>query len=368
MSEPIRVLHIFKTLSPGGIETLVMNIYRAIDRDKIQFDFALTGGEKTFYDDEVLSLGGRIFYFDPKKSIERNLSEVFKTKGPFRVMHSHVYFYSGVVLRCAARYNIPVRIAHAHNTSFGQQYTIKRRIYEWLMRRWILRYATDMFGCSEDACRFVFGKNCMKDPRCRVLHNGFDVKAYSFNSEKRNTIREHYHIQETQLVVGHVGRFEIQKNHNQLIDIFAEIHAVRSDSVLLMVGRGTLMEEIKEKCERLGLLDSCRFAGAQKDTPSYYSAMDVFLFPSLYEGLGSVLIEAQANGLSVVTTKDLVPKDIDVTGRASFVALNAPAEKWAKEVLKAENEHRADRDKSVAIEDYDICNVTAILSDIYAGH
>lgn len=366
MSEPIRVLHIFKTLSPGGIETLVMNIYRALDRNLIQFDFALTGGEKTFYDDEVENLGGRIFYFDTSKSLMKNLTQILDQEGPFAALHSHVYFYSGAVLQNAHRHGIPVRIAHAHNTSFGQVYTVKRRAYEWLMRKLILKHATHLFGCSSAACEFVFGRGIMDDPRCRVVHNGFDVEAYRFDPEKRAVVRKMYGIRDDQLVVGHVGRFEEQKNHRQLVEQFAAILKREPEAMLLMVGRGSLMDEIKEKCSKLGILEHCIFAGAQKDTPSFYSAMDVFLFPSLYEGLGSVLIEAQANGLWVVTTKDLVPKDVDVSGRASFVELHSSAEKWANEVLKVMSDNY-DRSDIAFSEDYDVQNVAAFLSDVYKG-
>ena len=338
MSEPVRVLHIFGALNPGGVETFVMNLYRCIDRKKVQFDFALTEGKKSLFDEEVLSLGGRIFYFDTSKSMMQNLTRIFNHEGPFAAMHSHVYFYSGVVLQNAHCHGVPVRIAHAHNTSFGQVYTVKRRTYEWLMRKLILKHATHMFGCSVDACEFVFGLGCMADPRCRVVHNGFDVEAYRFDPEKRAETRARYGIRDDQFVVGHVGRFEDQKNHTQLVEQFVAIHKKDPKSVLLMVGRGSLMDSIKVKCEKLGIINSCIFAGAQKDTPSYYCAMDVFLFPSLYEGLGTVLIEAQANGLHVVTSKTVVPWDIDVTGHASFVPLEADGAVWADIVLKTSRE------------------------------
>lgn len=367
MSEPIRVLHIFGALNPGGVETFVMNLYRCVDREKVQFDFALSEGKKSFFDEEVLSLGGRIFYFDTSKSMMQNLSRIFETEGQFAAMHSHVYFYSGAVLQNAHRHGVPIRIAHAHNTSFGQVYTLKRRAYEWVMRKLILRHATHMFGCSVDACEFVFGPGCMNDPRCEVVHNGFDVEAYRFDPEKRAATRAQYGIRDDQLVVGHVGRFEDQKNHAQLVEQFAAIHQRDPNSVLLMVGRGSLMDSIKEKCAKLGILDSCIFAGAQKDTPSYYSAMDVFLFPSLYEGLGSVLIEAQANGLHVITSKTVVPWDIDVTGHASFVPLEADGTVWADAVLKTRRETDG-ASNLVVKQSYDMHRIAKQLLQIYQNN
>lgn len=365
MSEPIRVLHVFGALNPGGVETFVMNNYRAMDTNEVQFDFALTQGKKSFFDDEVLERGGRIFYFDTSKSMMANLTEIIENNGPFAAVHSHVYFYSGMVLKNAKAHNIPVRIAHAHNTSFGQVYTVKRRAYEWLMRKMILKNATDMFGCSSDACRFVFGDDIMSDPRCSVLCNGFDVEAYKFSEEKRKTIRAAYGI-EDKFVVGHVGRFEDQKNHRQLVEQFAAIKAKKDDAVLLCVGRGSLMGEIREKCEKLGVSDSVIFAGAQKDTPSYYSAMDVFLFPSLYEGLGSVLIEAQANGLHVITSKTVVPSDIDVTGHASFVPLEAENEEWAEVVLSVSPRETDGSSMLEVKKSYDINAIANRLCEIYS--
>lgn len=366
MSKPIRVLHIFGALNPGGVETLVMNIYRAIDTEKVQFDFALTQGVKSFFDDDVLQRGGRVFYFDQSRSIAGNLSEVMKNEGPFDAVHSHIYFYSGIVVLEAKRCGIPVRIAHAHNTSFGQVYTLKRRAYEWLMRKLILQNATHLLGCSTDACRFVFGDDCMNDPRCSVFYNAFDVEAFSFNAEKGRKIREQYGITD-KFVVGHVGRFETQKNHTQLVELFAAIHDKKQDSILLCVGRGSLMDEIRSKCESLGISDAVIFAGAQKDTPSYYSAMDVFLFPSLYEGLGSVLIEAQANGLFVVTSKDVVPADIDVTGNAAFVPLEASADEWAETVLSAKERESDNSSNQIVRRNYDVCTGADRLSRTYLG-
>lgn len=366
MSEPIRVLHVFGALNPGGVETLVMNLYRAIDTESIQFDFALTQGKKSLFDDEVLARGGRIYYFDTSKSLWSNLAEIFEKGKPFAAVHSHVYFYSGAVLLNAKRHGIPIRIAHAHNTSFGQVYSLRRRLYESLMRKLIWDNATDMLGCSKDANEFVFGEGCLDSPKCSVICNGFHVDNFKYDPAKGSEIRKLYGI-ENKYVVGHVGRIEDQKNHSQLVEQFAAVKKKRGDAVLLCVGRGSLMDEIRAKCETLGISDSVIFAGAQKDTPSYYSAMDVFLFPSLYEGLGSVLIEAQANGLYVVTSKDVVPNDIDVTGHAAFVPLEAAAETWAETVLSAPARETDGSSMPKVKELYDINIVAKKLCEIYCG-
>lgn len=362
---PIRVLHVFGALNPGGVETLVLNVYRCIDRSKIQFDFALTQGVKSLFDDEVLEMGGRPFYFDQTRSLISNLSEILENYGPFQAIHSHVYFYSGAILKTAVRYGVPVRIAHAHNTSFGQVYTWKRKAYEWLMRKLILRYSTVMLGCSTDACEYVFGDGCMSDPRCSILYNGFDVNSFRFCEEDRNIIRKKYNLSNS-LVVGHVGRFEDQKNHTQLVEQFAELHKIQPNTMLLLVGRGSLMDTVKRKCEQLGIINFVVFAGAQKKPAPYLSAMDVFLFPSLYEGLGSALIEAQANGLQVITSADVVPADINVTGNASFISLSEEPDVWAKKIQLSFGRKDPNIANAKVAEKYDIKRVTEKLADIYS--
>ena len=363
---PIRVLHVFGALNPGGVETLVLNVYRCIDRSKIQFDFALTQGVKSLFDDEVLEMGGRPFYFDQNRSIDSNLSDILENYGPFQAVHSHIYFYSGIILRNAARHGVPVRIAHAHNTSFGQIYTWKRKAYEWLMRRLILHYSTVLLGCSTDACEYVFGSGCMDDPRCSILYNGFDVNAFRFCEEDRNKIRQEYNLTNS-LVVGHVGRFEDQKNHMQLVEQFAALHKIQPDTMLLLVGRGSLIDTVRQKCETLGIKDFVVFAGAQKKPAPYLSAMDVFLFPSLYEGLGSALIEAQANGLYVITSADVVPADINVTGNAVFIPLTETPEVWAQEIQSHFGRKNPDIANSKVAEKYEIRVVMKKLASIYSS-
>lgn len=361
---PIRVLHVFGALNPGGVETLVLNVYRCIDRTQIQFDFALTQGVKSLFDDEVIELGGRPFYFDQERSMMANLSEILERYGPFQAVHSHVYFYSGAILQNAARHGIPIRIAHAHNTSFGQVYTFKRKAYEWLMRRMILHYSTILLGCSTDACDFVFGPGSMKDPRCNILYNGFDVKAFRFNEDDRSRIREQYNLA-NRYVVGHVGRFEDQKNHMQLVEQFAALHLIQPDTSLLLIGRGSLMEKVRNKCEQLGIADCVIFAGAQKNPAPFLSAMDVFLFPSLYEGLGSALIEAQANGLHVITSKNVVPKDIDITGNATFVSLADKPDVWASVIQAHFGRKDPDSANDMVCKKYEIRVITEQLLTIY---
>ena len=182
MSEPKRVLHVFAALDSGGVANFVMNAYRRIDRSKVQFDFALTSGQESMSDSEARSLGGRTFYFSPELSLCESLRRVLTEDGPFDAVHSHVFFYSGLVLKTAKRCGVPVRIAHAHNADTGEGSSLLRRAYRTAMRHLIRKNATLMLGCSEKACRYVFGERCMSDGRTLVMPDGIDCERFAFNA------------------------------------------------------------------------------------------------------------------------------------------------------------------------------------------
>lgn len=336
MSEPIRVLQVFAALDSGGVANFVMNTYRRIDREKIQYDFALTAGKKTLMDDEAEALGARIFYFDTEKSIEDNLKEILKNEGPFEVVHSHVFFYSGLVLHTAKKCGVSVRIAHAHNAHTGESASLVRKAYEAAMRHLIRANATVMLGCSEKACRYVFGENCMSDKRTMVMPDGIDCERFAFSEAMRKKVRSEYGL-ENKYVVGHVGHFNPAKNHEKILSVFAEVAKRRENAALLLVGDGELENDVRAKTEQLGLSDKVVFAGAHKDVENMYQAMDVFLFPSRYEGFGMAMIEAQAGGLACVAS-DVVPEDTNADGRAMYIPLEEKDEIWAEALLNRERE------------------------------
>lgn len=333
MNEPIRVLHVFAALDSGGVANFVMNTYRCIDRNKIQYDFALTGGEKSFMDDEAVSFGARLFYFGDGKSIEENLRAVLINEGPFEAIHSHVFFYSGLVLREARKCGVPVRIAHAHNAHTGESSSITRKAYEATMRYLINANATVMLGCSEKACRYVFGNSSMGDSRTAVLPDGIDCDRFAFDEETRKKVRSEYGL-EDRFVVGHVGHLNPAKNHEKIISVFAEFAKQRADAALMLVGDGELESKVRTKVSELFLDDKVVFAGAHTDVERMYQAMDVFIFPSRYEGFGMAMIEAQASGLACVAS-DVVPEDTNADGRAVYLPLSEPDEVWAAALLAA---------------------------------
>ena len=336
MSEPIRVLQVFAALDSGGVSNFVMNLYREMDTEQIQFDFAMTAGEKSLYDDEVLSRGGRIFYFDTTKDVTTNLRRILREEGPFQVVHSHVFFYSGLVLAEAKKAKVPIRIAHAHNAHTGESRSVPRIAYERGMQMLIRSNATHMLGCSEKACRYVFGDKIMKDPRAAVMPDGIDCDRFAFKPDVREAVRKEYGL-DGKFVIGHVGHFNPAKNHEKILFVFAEVCRRRDDAALLMVGDGELEQDVRNRVAELGLTDKVVFAGAHRDVERFYQAMDVFLFPSRYEGFGMAMIEAQCSGLACVAS-DVVPEETNADGRTRYLPLKAGDNIWAEAVLSQRRE------------------------------
>ena len=333
MKQPVRILQVFAALDSGGVSNYVMNLYREMDTEKIQFDFAMTAGEKSLYDEEVQTRGGRIFYFDTGKSLISNLRAVLREQGPFRAVHSHVFFYSGLVLAEARKARVPVRIAHAHNAHTGESRSPARLAYEAGMQGLIRLHATHLLGCSEKACRYVFGKGIMRDPRAAVMPDGIDCRRFAYNPMERDRIRKEYGLTD-RFVVGHVGHFNPAKNHEKILSVFREVCRRREDACLLLVGEGELEADVRNRAAAMGLTEKVVFAGAHKDVERYYQAMDVFLFPSRYEGFGMAMIEAQASGLACVAS-DVVPRETNADGRAVYLPLEAEDTLWAEHVLRA---------------------------------
>ena len=365
MSAPVRVLQVFAALDSGGVSNFVMNLYRETDTERIQFDFAVTAGEKALYDDEVLARGGRIFYFDTTQDVAVNLRRILREEGPFQAVHSHVFFYSGLVLAEARKAKVPVRIAHAHNAHTGEERSLPRLAYERGMQLLMRANATHLLGCSEKACRYVFGDRIMKDPRAVVLPDGIDCERFAFRPEVRQAVRREYGL-DGKFVVGHVGHFNPAKNHEKILSVFREICRRREDAALLLVGDGALEQDVRNRVAELGLTDKVVFAGAHRDVERFYQAMDVFLFPSRYEGFGMAMIEAQASGLKCVAS-DVVPEETNADGRAVYLPLDAGDAAWADAVLRGERsapEIALARVRRV----FDVRAVSAQLMKLYLGN
>ena len=235
-------------------------------------------------------------------------------------------------MKQAKKYEIKKRIIHAHNNQLMQ--TGKIRYFYLLMHEFwkynIDRYATDFWACSMLAGEFFYKKSILKNDRFKIINNAIEVQKYHRNPEIRKSVREQLNISDDCIVVGHVGRFQFQKNHELLVDIYNNFHKKHSNSKLLLVGQGVEEDNIKNKVKTLGLENDVIFMGARDDVHEIFQAMDVFVLPSRFEGLGIVLIEAQAAGLPCVTTKNKVPEIVNITGNVDFVDLDAPVEQWVE--------------------------------------
>jgi glycosyltransferase involved in cell wall biosynthesis len=307
----IRVLQILGAMNRAGGETWLMHTLRHLDRQQFHFTFFCYTGERGDYAPEAESLGSKIVLSSAKlksHSFARRFRQ-FIREGNFDIVHSHDLIVSGYFLKLAAREGAPVRIAHSHNTD--ADLSILRRIFWWLNKRWLRRYATHGLACSRAAARALYGPRWESDLRFRVLHYGVDIDAFKQKAD-RPVVRKEFAIPADAQVVGHVGKFYKQKNHRFIIQIAAEILKTQPNIYFLLVGEGPLRPEIESLARKKGIADRVVFAGSRPDVPRLMSgAMDAFVFPSLFEGLGLVLVEAQAAGLPCIIP-DRVPSEATV--------------------------------------------------------
>lgn len=327
--EPIRVLHVVTYMGRGGLETMLMNYYRKIDKDKIQFDFLVHRDFKADYDQEILSLGGKIYRLPTlnpiSKTYQDKLNLFFKQHREYKIVHSHLDCMAAIPLKAAKKNGIPVCIAHAHNSN---QTKDKKYFLKLLYKRSIPKYSDLLFACGEEAGKWMFGGK-----KFFVLNNAIDAAAYIYDKNKREKIRKAFRIDQKTLIVGHIGRFAPQKNHMMLIEIYNTIKKKVPNSKLLLVGIGDLMDKIKFEVACRGLQDDVIFAGLRSDVPELLQAMDVFIFPSINEGLPVSIIEAQAAGLPCVISNG-VPLECKKTDLIYQQRLKDSVNKWADAALK----------------------------------
>lgn len=340
MSETIRVLHVLGGVGLGGAESRIMDLYRQMDRNEIQFDFlvhssAMNRRKPEFYDEEILGLGGHIYVLPKFKvynylSYRKAVQDFFRQHHEFRVVQGHMTSTAGIYLPIAKKYGIPVTVAHARNAGVVKGL---KGIATRFFRRDLAQKADCCFACSKLAGEDVFGKAAMDAGRVKIIYNAIDAAKFTYDPKVRAQLRERLGLKE-ELVIGHVGRFNYQKNHPYLIDIFAKLCEIRQDAVLLMLGEGPDQESIREKCRLLGVEDKVRFLGNQRRPQDYYQAMDIFLLPSFFEGLPGVLVEAQAAGLKCFVS-DTVTREAAATDLVTYLSIEQPAETWAEQIAAA---------------------------------
>ena len=359
MCEPIRVLHVVTYMGRGGLETMIMNYYRNIDRSKVQFDFLTHRDERWDYDDEIEELGGKIYHlprlnpFSPKYL--KALDNFFKKHKEYNIVHCHQDCLSGIVLKYAKKNGVHFTIAHSHNANQNKDL---KYIIKLIAKRSIPKYTEYLFACGKEAGEWMFNTSDFT-----ILNNAIDTKRYIYNKEKSLEMKEKLDIK-GKFIIGHVGRFRPQKNHSFIIDIFKEVCEKESNSALLLVGDGPLEEDIKRKVDDLGLLDKVKFLGARNDVNDLMQCMDVFVLPSLYEGIPLTMIESQASGLDCIIS-DKVPKECIVTKNVKSISLEETPKYWANEIIKNKDKIRKSLSNEIQNAKFDIKSNAIWLQGFY---
>lgn len=298
----MRVAQVVGRMESGGVEAVVMNYYRAMEKEKVQFDFFVDETSSFPQRKELEQLGAGIYLVPPyTKPVQfhKALYKQFKASG-YKIVHAHINTMNVFPLFAAWRAKVPVRICHNHSTAhWGEG---KKTLLKYLLRPFNKIFATDYFACGEQAGRWMYGNQCFDAGKVRIMPNAIDTQKFAYDPEARACLREELGIPQDAFVVGHVGRFMYQKNHAFLVSVFAELLKQKPDAYLLLVGEGELEETIRQKVQILGIKEQVIFTGTRPDVNKLYSAMDVFCLPSFYEGLPVVLVEAQANGLPCVVS------------------------------------------------------------------
>jgi len=337
MGAPLRILHVVVNMNRGGAETLIMNLYRNINRAKIQFDF-LTFKPGVF-DTEIMNMGGkvhRIPYITDVGHIRfiRKLGQFFKRNQHYKVVHSHMDKMSGFILKYAEQARIPIRIAHSHNTESEGGFLA--RAYKWYGGSHILSSATHLYACSNKAAKWLFGN---KSTEAYILKNGIEIDKFTFSINVREKVRRELQLVEDTFVLGHVGRFSHQKNHLYLLDLFSAVTKKVSNTKLVLVGDGLLRDEIETKIKQLNLNDKVKLLGMRADTNRLLQAFDLFVFPSLHEGLPVTLIEAQGTGLPCLIS-NRITREVDMgTGLVHYLPLTDQAS-WINAIMRCKSETR----------------------------
>lgn len=355
----IRVLHVVPNMNAGGLETFIMNIYRNIDRNEIQFDFLEHYQEKSFYDDEINSLGGKIYHFSLRDDNNifkyiKSLISFFKYHKEYKVIHCHMESIGALLFIIAKFYGIKIRIGHAHTNSVSNN-----------LKGYIKRFTSSFFKYTTTinlACSELAGYYLFKNKKFTVIPNGIDFDKFAFNEQKREEIRIKYNLTNN-FVIGHVGRMDDAKNQLFLIDVFNEYLKYNNNSKLVLIGDGEYKAKIQTKIKKYGIENNVLLLGVKSNINEFLSAFDLFVFPSKFEGLGIALIESQINGLKTLTS-DNIPSNTNISNYIKYIPLNE--QDWLSEIIKVNK-----RDNKIIYnknkDNFNIKTVTDKLIKIYKG-
>lgn len=346
-----RVLIIGMNENPGGIESVIMNYYRNIDKSKLQFDF-LCNTNKIAYQEEIKELGGNIYTIPSKRKqytkYRQEIKRIFEenTSKYIAIWYNSCNLNNIDYLKYAKKYNIKHRIIHAHNSK-NMGTSLIEKLYNSFSHnknKYILdKYATDFWTCSEIAGQFFYKKNIRKSKNYKIINNAIDLSKFKYNEESRKVYRKNMNL-ENKIIIGNIGRLHFQKNQKFIIDIFSELCKKKDNFNLLLVGQGEDEEELKNKVKMLNLENRVSFLGVRKDVPDLLQTMDILLFPSIFEGLPVTLVEAEASGIDILTSIEAFPEETELSKIAERLSLNDKIDKWVEKLLLISSElHKNDR-------------------------
>lgn len=366
-NNPKKLLCLLSGMNAGGAETFLMKLYRQLDKSKYQMDFCVNVKEKCHYEDEICSLGGKMFRVPSKSEsvneFKKQLAHIVKENGYEYVLRITSSAMGFMDLKIAKKAGAKVCSARSSNSSDGGG--IKAFIAHRLGRFLYNKFVDVKFAPSNLAAEYTFGRKAVKNGQVSILHNAVDLKFFEYDITARESIRKEFGIEDGQIIIGHVGRFMKQKNHEFLIRVFKRICDERPNAKLMLVGKGELESEIKTQIKQLGIEDKVIFTGVRSDVPKILSAMDVFVFPSLYEGMPNTVIEAQATGLPCVIA-DTITREANITGLVKYLPLE-DIDNWAKETLESISENRVDTKADFINNGYNIESVVSKFTRLVFG-
>jgi glycosyltransferase involved in cell wall biosynthesis len=364
----MRVLHCIGSMDRGGAETWLMRVLQQVDRERYQLDFCCLSGRPGAYSDEIEVLGGNVHPCGLSRNLpvfDRQFSQIL-IKGKYDIVHSHVHFFSGYLLRQAYHAGIQGRIAHGHSTTDGRSPTLARRFYRAWMRQWIRRYANGGVAASTEAGVELFGVEEPPSPKWQIIYCGIDLEAFLDTRSPAKT-RADLGIAPDSLVVGHIGSFHQPKNHVFIVDLAQELIRCHPLACLLLVGDGPLRPGIEDRVRSLGLHQKVIFTGLRRDVPALLAAMDIFVMPSLFEGLPVAGLEAQAAGVPTFFADTITREAGVIPELVTYLPLTLSPQEWAHQVL-ARKQHRVDavlRRAAFEQRGFTIQASTAQLSSLY---
>lgn len=333
------------TENPGGVESFLINYFRHLNRDKIQFDFLNNFHIPMAYENEILSLGGRAFYITARsqnrKEYKRQLEDLFKKHASeWSAIWVNVCSLANIdYLKIAKKYGIEKRIIHSHNSQ-NMDSILRGMLHKWNKHR-IKEYATDFWACSIEAAHWFYSDDLME--KTKLIHNAIDLERLKFDANKRKIIRETFGWQ-NKFIIGNIGRLHFQKNQSFAIDVFCDYHKKSANSMLVLIGQGEDEHVLKKKVIECGIDKDVYFGGIQKDIQGWLSAFDLFLFPSKFEGLSIAALEAQANGLPVLASKGVIPKEVMMNTNFEFFDLERGVSDWSAKIMQMKKRGRLDSD------------------------